>query len=185
MNYECPILLIFTLYCPDSTTELDKQCSWTLHMFEHSLKWSFRLKKHNTTSSCSVFSLAWLSQALSPNAETNWTVLHRLSACPQSLVWRDVSIVQTSWCLSSRRGQVCRMWARVRSSTPHLQEAVCESAILFRCFLGPQCSVLRHNIVGCSHLLRWWMRSCSGLYPSCFLCQSTSVVSAKWTNQER
>ena len=64
------------------------------------------------------------------------------------------------------------MWARVCSSAPHSQEAVCESPSLFRCFLGPQCSVLRQNIVGCSRLLRWWMWSCSDLYSSCFPCQS-------------
>ena len=41
-----------------------------------------------------VFSLAWQSHILSPSRGANWTVIGRSSACPQSLVWRGVSVVQ-------------------------------------------------------------------------------------------
>ena len=53
------------------------------------------------------------------------------SVRPQSLMWRGASDVRDPWRLSTRQGQVCRMWNRVCSFAPHSHESVSQSPVLF------------------------------------------------------
>ena len=130
-------------------------------------------------SSFSVYNLTWACEILRLDAESHWTIFHRLPACHQFVV-DGVSVVQVSWCLPSRWEQVCRMWAGVCSSMPHSQDPM-----IFMYILKPQCLVLRRNIVVCFRLLIWWMWPCSGLYPSWFLSQSglNFSFSSTWASQ--
>ena len=82
---------------------------------------------------------------LCPDAVANWNVVLRLSACPQSLLWRGVSVVQASRGLSSRRGLVCTMWAG---------DLFLRATFAWRCIsqpylTSPLCSVLWRNVEVC------------------------------------
>ena len=122
-------------------------------------------------SSSSAFD--WLHQVFSPVDVTNWTVLRRSAAVPNSLASSVVSIGQICFRMWLCNMQSCRTWAGVWSAIrqSHIEDSA--MPIFFRCALNPQCPVRKRKIVLCSGRLRLFKWSWWGLQPSVFCVKFT------------